>query len=293
MMNLARLGLYEKALPKSLSLREKLSIASDCGFDFLEISVDETDEKLSRLELSEEELSELRRSMQGAGIRIETMCLSGHRKYPLGSIDEATRKRGMDILNGAVHFSAEVGIRVIQLAGYDVYYESSSNETRARFTESLFAAVGTAARFGVILAFETMETSFMDTVAKAMGYVELVNSPFLKVYPDTGNITNAAVNGSKTGVAANSEEEIRELVMSDLARGRGHIVALHLKESLPGKYREIPYGDGHVDFPACIGVAREMGVGLFLTEYWWDGKPDWKERAKGTNAFFRSLLNER
>jgi len=28
----------------------------------------------------------------------------------------------------------------------------------------------------------------------------------------------------------------------------GHIAAMHLKETLPGKFREIPYGTGHVDF---------------------------------------------
>jgi L-ribulose-5-phosphate 3-epimerase UlaE len=46
------LGIYEKALPKDLSWPERLVLAKSCGFDFVEMSVDETDERLSRLEWS-------------------------------------------------------------------------------------------------------------------------------------------------------------------------------------------------------------------------------------------------
>ncbi len=42
------LGIYEKALAKDLSWPERLVLAKSCGFDFVEMSVDETDERLSR-----------------------------------------------------------------------------------------------------------------------------------------------------------------------------------------------------------------------------------------------------
>ena len=42
------LGLYEKAMPKDLSWKEKMLAAKGAGFDFIEISIDETDEKLAR-----------------------------------------------------------------------------------------------------------------------------------------------------------------------------------------------------------------------------------------------------
>ena len=37
-----RLGLYEKATPKELTWRERLEAAGRAGYDFLEISIDET-----------------------------------------------------------------------------------------------------------------------------------------------------------------------------------------------------------------------------------------------------------
>ena len=37
------LGLYEKAMPPELSWEEKLLAAKEAGYDFVEISIDETE----------------------------------------------------------------------------------------------------------------------------------------------------------------------------------------------------------------------------------------------------------
>ena len=92
----------------------------------------------------------------------------------------------------AIQLSDDLGIRVIQLAGYDVYYEEGSEQTRKDFADNLKKAVEMAAVHGVVLGFETMETEFMNTVAKSMKYVDLIDNPYLGVYPDVGNLTNAA-----------------------------------------------------------------------------------------------------
>lgn len=162
----------------------------------------------------------------------------------MGCPDVEKQKRGIEIMEKAVEFAAALGIRTIQLAGYDVYYEEGSEKTRADFLKNLKLAALMAAKEGVQLGFETMETPFMDNVKKAMDYVKKVNSPYLGVYPDSGNITNAALL-------------YQDDVAEDLRRGAGHIVAVHLKETVPGKYREIPYGTGHVDFEKIIGTAWE------------------------------------
>lgn len=261
------LGLYEKAMPKELTWKEKMLAAKGAGFDFIEISIDETDEKLARLEMSREERLALVELMSETGVPIRTMCLSGHRKYPLGSNDPDTCARGMEIMEKAIRLAEDLGIRIIQLAGYDVYYEEGSEETRERFEKNLKKAVEMAAKAGVMMGFETMETEFMNTVEKAMVYVNKVNSSYLNVYPDLGNITNAALTYGTD-------------VKADLETGRGHLAAMHLKETLPGKFREIPFGTGHVDFEEGIRKAWELGIRKFVTEFWYVGNPDWTEDLK-------------
>ena len=273
------LGLYEKAMPGSLTWKEKLLAAKSAGYDFVEISIDETDEKLSRLEMTGQERLELVRLMAETGIPIRTMCLSGHRKYPLGSSDPQVCGRGMEIMQKAIQLADDLGVRIIQLAGYDVYYEESSLETKKRFLTNLKKAVNMAERTGVLLGFETMENEFMNTVEKAMKYVTLVGSSYLNVYPDIGNITNAA-HTYKTDV------------LEDLYIGKGHLVAMHLKETVPGRFREIPYGTGHVDFENAVHTAWELGIRKYVTEFWYTGSDAWAEDLKSASEMFRKILDD-
>ncbi|MDZ4907207.1 L-ribulose-5-phosphate 3-epimerase, partial [Clostridium perfringens] len=146
----------------TLSFKEKLQCARECGFDYMEISIDETDEKLARLDMTKEERFEIVKAMFEVGLPIRTMCLSGHRKYPLGSLNEETRNRALEIMEKAIDLAYDLGIRVIQIAGYDVYYEESNEETKELFIKNLEKSVEMASKKGVILAFETMETDFLN-----------------------------------------------------------------------------------------------------------------------------------
>lgn len=275
-MDKINLGIYEKAIPNNLEINEKLSLAKKIGFDQVEISIDESDEKLQRL--TNGFSKKLLKAQIDSEIRVRTMCLSGHRKYPLGSMDENIRKRSLEIMQKAIEFSDENSIRIIQLAGYDVYYEKSSEDTKKYFLENLSKSVEMASKYGVILAFETMETSFMDTVEKAMKYVNIINSPYLGVYPDIGNLKNAAV---KYGTD----------VVEDLKKGRGHIFAAHLKETNPGIYRDMTFGSGgHTEYESSIKELKDQGVRIFTGEFWDHGEENYKDIIKNAHEFLINKL---
>ena len=272
------LGLYEKSMPQDLDWKEKLETAKAAGFDFVEISIDETEEKLKRLDMTQAERMEMVNLMRIVGMPIRTMCLSGHRKYPLGSHDPAIRKKGMEIMEKAIQLADDLGIRIIQLAGYDVYYEDSNEDTRQYFLDNLRKATEMAARAGVVLGFETMETEFMNTVEKSMQYVNQISSIYLNVYPDIGNITNATKSYGTD-------------VLEDLRKGKGHLAAMHLKETKPGVFREVPFGQGHVDFEKAIQTAWDLGVRKFVTEFWYTGNPQWKQDLLDANRRMSRILD--
>lgn len=271
-----RLGLYEKSMPSTLTWVEKLTIAKKSGFDYLEISIDESDAKLARLDQPTDEIKE---AIQKMGVPISSMCLSGHRKYPLGSHDKEIQKKSLEIMKKAIDFAADLGIRIIQLAGYDVYYEDGDLYTNHDFETNLKKCVEMAAEKGIVLGFETMETPFMDTVEKAMRYVNLVSSPYLGVYPDIGNLKNASL---LYGVD----------VDEDLMCGKGHIFASHLKETVPGKYREIPFGTGHTEFVKNIKTLKRLGVRMFVGEFWYVNNEDWQDVVKNAGVFLRDKLDK-
>ncbi|WP_256127617.1 L-ribulose-5-phosphate 3-epimerase, partial [Enterobacter hormaechei] len=135
------LGIYEKALPAGECWLERLKLAKALGFDFVEMSLDETDARLARLDWSPEQRLALVKAVAETGVRVPSMCLSAHRRFPLGSEDDAVRHQGLEIMRKAIRLAQDVGIRVIQLAGYDVYYQQANDETRRRFRDGLKQSV--------------------------------------------------------------------------------------------------------------------------------------------------------
>ena len=161
------LGIYEKALPAGECWLERLQLAKALGFDFVEMSLDETDVRLARLDWSPEQRLALVKAVADTGVRVPSMCLSAHRRFPLGSEDDAVRHQGLEIMRKAIQLAQDVGIRVIQLAGYDVYYQQANDETRRRFRDGLKQSVEMASRAQVTLAMEIMDYPLMNSISKA------------------------------------------------------------------------------------------------------------------------------
>lgn len=252
------LGIYEKALPGHLSWPERLALAKACGFDFVEISVDETDGRLARLSWDKAQRLALVEAILETGISIPSMCLSAHRRFPFGSHDEALRQRAFDIMAQAIQLAKDVGIRTIQLAGYDVYYEPQDAGTLARFTEGMQWAVERAAAAQVMLAVEIMDTEFMNSISKWKAWDDCLASPWFTVYPDIGNLSAWGNDVDK-----------------ELKLGIDRIAALHLKDTYavsatsPGQFRDVPFGAGCVDFVALFRTLKQLNYrGAFLIEMW-------------------------
>lgn len=252
------LGIYEKALAKNLSWPERFAIAKACGFDFVEMSVDETDERLSRLKWSKEQRLALVSAMLESGIAIPSMCLSAHRRFPFGSRDETIQLRAKEIMEDAIALARDLGIRTIQLAGYDVYYEAQDAETHQRFIEGMKWAVERAAAAQVMLAVEIMDTDYMNSITKWKELEAQISSPWFSVYPDVGNLSAWGND-----------------VPAELALGIDRIAAIHLKDTYavtdtkPGQFRDVPFGEGCVDFVNVFRTLDKLNYrGAFLIEMW-------------------------
>lgn len=265
-------GIYEKAFDPKIDWQERLSRAAKLGFDYVEISIDETDQRLQRLDWSKAEKKRLLDAMWNTGVDIRSMCLSGHRRFPFGSACPETRAKAHEIMEKAINFAGELGIRVIQLAGYDVYYEPSTPQSVQLFAEGMQWAAEQAEKAQVMLAMEIMDTPFMNSISKHLAYEETINSPWYRVYPDLGNLSAWPENDPA----------------AEIDKGIASIVAVHLKDTLPptenfaGKFKCVPFGDGCVDFPARFAQLENLGYkGPYMIEMWHqDGTDDVTEIAK-------------
>lgn len=252
------LGIYEKALPRDIDWPERLQLAAELGFDFVEISIDETDQRLARLDWTAQQRIQLVQAISESAVRIPSMCLSAHRRFPLGSEDDGIRQQGLEIMDKAIQLAQDVGIRVIQLAGYDVYYQQGNEQTRRRFCAGLEQALIRASQAQVTLAMEIMDYPLMNSISKALGYVHYFSNPWFQIYPDIGNLS-----------AWDND------VVMELNAGRGHIVGVHIKDTRPGEFKNVPFGCGVVDFALCFRTLKQMGYsGPWLIEMWSENAAD-------------------
>jgi hexulose-6-phosphate isomerase, putative len=253
------IGLYEKALPKNLSWEERLILTRDAGYSFMEISIDETDERIERLKWDMVKKKTLREIAENTGVPLLTMCLSGNRRFPIGSSFGDIQKKGMEMITDAIWFASHLGIRIVQLAAYDVVVGEKSTElSKETFGINLRKSLNLAASLGVMLAMENVDSEFGDSLDKIMPYIKDINSPWLQIYPDFGNLT--AFN-------RNVEKQLKTYA--------GHIAAIHVKDTKPGIVRNIAFGEGTVDFLSAFNTLKSVNFnGPFLLELWADKKKD-------------------
>lgn len=250
------IGLYEKALPDAFTWKEKMQAAKAAGFDFIEISVDESDARIARLDWSDAQIKEMRDLMDETGIIFPSMCLSGHRRFPFGSKNPETRAKAYEIMEKGIILAQKLGVTCIQLATYDVYYEKSDDETKAMFLEGMKKSVEMASRAGIILAMEIMDTPFAGTILRASHYLREIPSPYFKIYPDMGNLTQFSADPE-----------------SEFELGMPEITAIHVKETKPGIFKCVPFGTGTVRFADLFTKLHELGyTGRFMVEMWADNK---------------------
>jgi L-ribulose-5-phosphate 3-epimerase len=249
------MGLYEKALPTSWPWDRRLAAMADAGYSFAEISIDPSDERLARLHWPAGARADLRSAISASGVPILTMCLSALREYALGSRIAPTRARGMEIMRRAIDFSVDAGIRIVQVPGYDVFAEQPGDaDTAARFMDGICQATEWAGQAGVMLGFENVDVPLSESILFCVEIMRRVNSVWFQLYPD---LANAAAAGYDP--------------VAELPSCADHLVAVHVKDSLPRTIRGVPFETGLMLFDDAFRALAGLNYrGPLTVEMWAD-----------------------
>lgn len=273
-MSVIQLGIYEKALI-SRPWDEYFQQVTEGGFSFVDLSIDETPERASRLDWTPDQRDAVRVAARLAGVEIGGLCLSLHRRIMPGSIDPAIRDEALIVYRKGIDLAVDLGVPVVQVAGYFAHYEPDDVAARGRYIDTLKAAVPYAACRGIILAIENVDGHDIASIPDAMSVIEECDSPWVQCYPDVGNI--AEHGGDAT---------------DELRAGQGRMVALHVKDVLPGEPRRIPFGEGVADFDAAfVELARQDWSGRIMLEMWNDEAPDSVAKCMHAREFIEQKLN--
>lgn len=268
------LGIYEKALQWRGSWAEMFASAAEAGFSFVDLSVDETPEREARLRWTPSERAEVRAAAEAAGVALGGLCLSIHRRIAPGSADPAVRAEARQVLIEGIDLCADLGIPVLQLAGYYAYYEEPHADARDHYVDCLRAGARYAARKGVLLGIENVDGTDIVSIRAAMEVVEEIDSPWLQLYSDIGNIAEQGLE-----------------IAAELRCGQGRMLALHAKDVRRGEPRRIPMGEGIVDWDEAFAeLARQRWSGRLMIELWNDEADDSVAVAAAARVFITDRL---
>ncbi|MEM7117675.1 MAG: TIM barrel protein, partial [Chloroflexota bacterium] len=170
---------------------------------------------------------------------------------------------------------ASLNIQTVQIAGYFVFDEPHTAKSRDYFMEGLHDAAKFAAQAEIMLGLENMDGEDVVSLETAVDIVTTINNPWLKLYPDVGNLV------------ANQLDVCQQLQLAT-----NQLVGLHLKDATAGVYRRVPFGEGVVPFKAVASTLSEIGYqGPVTLEMWNDDAADSVEKVKESLAWIQAQFS--
>jgi L-ribulose-5-phosphate 3-epimerase len=105
-----------------------------------------------------------------------------------------------------------------------------------------------------MLGLENLDTPFVENLSKGLKIIDEINSPWLQLYPDVGNLAAAGYYPPE-----------------ELLLAKNQLLGIHVKDALPKIIRGVPFGQGIVPFRETFRVLAEIGFwGLLGVEIWGD-----------------------
>ena len=94
-----------------------------------------------------------------------------------------------------------------------------------------------------MLGLENLDTPFVENLSKALAIIREIDSPWLHLYPDIGNLAAAGCYPP-----------------DEIALAKRQILGIHVKDALPRVIRGVPFGEGIVPFQRDFSGAGTNGL---------------------------------
>lgn len=182
-------GINVWTMPKEFSIKDQIELAEKAGYQTIELNVAEKHEKeldLS-LETTEEELEEIKKLLDSANVKLESISTALHWEYPLTSNEGETREQGRNIVKKMIDFAKYLGAEVVLVVPGLVTSEVSYLSCYTRSMDALKQLAPYAESKKITIGIENVENLFLLSPLDARDFIDEIGSPFIQFYFDVGN----------------------------------------------------------------------------------------------------------
>ncbi|HEV8637474.1 MAG TPA: sugar phosphate isomerase/epimerase family protein [Chloroflexota bacterium] len=234
-------AIWTGGFPPEVPIERRLALASEAGFDGVELVVDET------LVGSDAQLRGLA-ELAGRTVPIHSLMCAFSRR--LGSPDPAERPAAVDAVQRAIRAARLLGADTILVIPAVVSDRVTYEQAWALGQSGLRALIPTAERYGVCLAVENIWNKFLLSPLEMRRFIDEVGHPLVQAYFDVGNVLAFGYPEQWIDVLG---RRIRRVHLKDFKTRVGDIDGF------------VQLLEGDVDWPAVMAALRRVGYDSYLT----------------------------
>lgn len=181
-------GINAWCFPDGLEADSLFKKAKKLGFNGIELNVEEKEDAIFTLESTTEEVGHIKETAVQYDMEIFSISTDMLWKYPLSSESEGTRHKGIKIVEKMIMIASQCKAKTVlvvpglvtEAVAYDVAYK--------RAMEALIKLSTLAEEKKIHIAIENVWNKFLLSPLEMFDFIEQINSPFVGVYLDIGNV---------------------------------------------------------------------------------------------------------
>lgn len=189
------INLWAFPYPDRMSLRECLQLAKDAGFDGIELNYDLENDLSPKA--TAKDLAGIRQMADSIGIEISGLCSFLFWPYPLTSLDEAKRSRGIELAGLMADAAYQMGVQnllvvpgAVHIPWRDDHTPVPNDKCESLAKEAIGQLIAGAEKKKVSLNMENIFfNGFLMTPMEMNDFVDDLGSESVQVHFDTGNIS--------------------------------------------------------------------------------------------------------
>lgn len=181
-------GVNQWCFPEGLPLQQLFSISREAGYDAVELNVNPLGGVGLTMETTLMEAEEIGRMAKEYGIQLRSLSTSLLWQTPLSSADVSVREQGRHVVEKQLMLAQLLGIDTVLVVPGAVNEETSYDECYDRSRAELALLVKEAEKRRVRIGIENVWNKFLLSPLEMRAYVDDLQSAYLGVYFDVGNI---------------------------------------------------------------------------------------------------------
>ena len=186
-------GINQWAFPGNMSLKDCFKLAKEAKFDGVEVTIAEEGE--ITLSSTKRDIQKIVKISRSVGIEISSLATGLFWDYSLTSDNSSEREKAKMIVKKMLEVASWLGVDTILIVpgAVDVFFKPdfpvvSYDKVYERSFQALKELTPFAEDYKVNIAIENVWNKFLLSPIEMKHFVDSINSPYLGVYFDVGNV---------------------------------------------------------------------------------------------------------